>query len=113
MRWYVAVGLILLVPLLLDAGLLAYSMYVLAGLLLISRFLARSWINHLSATRVCELKHAVGPPDEVAGALVAEIGDRVRVKLTVRNGGWRSAPGGFIEGLFHPARRTQPVPPPQ
>jgi uncharacterized protein (DUF58 family) len=100
MRWYVAVALILLVALLLDAGLLAYSMYVLAGLLLVSRFLARSWINHLSATRVCELRHAVGPPDEVGGAMVAEIGDRVRVKLTVKNGGWLPAPWVLVEDLL-------------
>ena len=53
MRWYIAVVLILLAALLLDAGLLAYSMYVLLGLLLITRVLARSWINHLSATRTC------------------------------------------------------------
>ena len=50
MKWYVGVVLILLAALLLDAGLLAYSMYVLLGLLLLTRVLARSWINNISAT---------------------------------------------------------------
>ncbi len=53
MKWYVAVVLILLAALLLDAGLLAYSMYVLLGLLLLTRFLARAWVNRLSASRAC------------------------------------------------------------
>ncbi len=38
MKWYIAVLLILLAALLLDAGLLAYSMYVLLGLLLLTRY---------------------------------------------------------------------------
>ena len=53
MKWFIAVILILLAALLLDSGLLAYSMYVLLGLLLLTRFLARSWISNLSAERAC------------------------------------------------------------
>ena len=39
MRWFLAVLVILLIALILDSGLLAYSMYVLLALLLLTRFL--------------------------------------------------------------------------
>ena len=47
MKWYVGVILLLLAALVLQSGLLAYAMYVLLGVLLISRFAARSWIGSL------------------------------------------------------------------
>jgi uncharacterized protein (DUF58 family) len=99
MRWYVAVVLILLAALLLDAGLLAYSMYVLLGLLLVSRFLARSWINNLKADRVCALKHG-GVSDDETGPLTAGIGDRVKVRLTIRNRGRLPVPWVLLEDLL-------------
>ena len=50
-RWFhrAAVLTVLLAALVLESGLLAYSMYVLLGLMLLSRFLARSWIENLTA----------------------------------------------------------------
>ncbi len=67
MKWFLGVLLLLLAALLLESSLLAYAMYVLLGLLLLSRWLARSWIGHLSATRTCEQR-------------TANIGERVPVR---------------------------------
>jgi uncharacterized protein (DUF58 family) len=67
--------------------LLAYAMYVLLGLLLLSRWLARSWIGNLSATRTCK-------------QLTADIGDRVSVQLTVTNNGGLPMPWLLAEDLL-------------
>jgi len=53
MKWFLGALGILLLALLLEAGLLAYAIYVLLGLLLVSRFLAREWIGRLRAERQC------------------------------------------------------------
>ena len=42
MKWFGGVLLILVLALILQAGLLAYAMYVLLGLMVVSRFLARA-----------------------------------------------------------------------
>ena len=47
MKWFAGAAAILLLAVLLEAGLLAYAMYVLLGLLLVSRFLAREGIGRL------------------------------------------------------------------
>jgi uncharacterized protein (DUF58 family) len=87
MKWFLGVLLMLLVALVLESGLLAYAMYVLLGLLVISRFLARSWIGNLSASRECN-------------RLTAEIGENVAVNLTVRNAGWMPVPWVLLEDLL-------------
>jgi uncharacterized protein (DUF58 family) len=71
----------------LESGLLAYAMYVLLGLLLLSRYLARKWIADLEATRRCE-------------RISAEIGDRVKVSLAIRNRGWLPIPWVLLEDLL-------------
>jgi uncharacterized repeat protein (TIGR01451 family) len=53
MRWFLAIVAILALAAVLDLGLLACAMLALLGLLLVSRFLARSWITNLEATREC------------------------------------------------------------
>src|SRR5207302_999566 len=105
MKWYLAVILILLAALLLDAGLLAYSMYVLLGLLLLTRFLARSWINHLSASRACTPPRPASAEEDDKDEkdrhnLTAEIGDRVKVRVTVTNGGRLPVPWVLLEDLL-------------
>jgi len=106
MKWYVAVVLILLAALLLDAGLLAYSMYVLLGLMLLTRFLARSWINNLSAERaVGPARPAADDRDEAerpTGGMTAEIGDRVKVRVTVTNSGRLPVPWVLLEDMLPP-----------
>ncbi|MBN2475874.1 MAG: DUF58 domain-containing protein [Pirellulales bacterium] len=74
MRWFVGAGLLLLVALVFDLGLLAYAMYALLGVMVVSRFLARVWIENLSATRECN-------------RLAASVGDTVAVVVTLQNRG--------------------------
>jgi uncharacterized protein (DUF58 family) len=87
MKWFVGALLLLLAALLLESSLLAYAMYVLLALLLLSRWLARSWIGSLSATRTCK-------------QLSAEIGERVRVELTITNTGGLPVPWLLAEDLL-------------
>jgi uncharacterized protein (DUF58 family) len=100
MRWYIAVILILLAALLLDAGLLAYSMYVLLGLLLLTRFLARSWINNLSASRACTPPRTDDETERDTHNLTAEIGERVKVRVRVKNGGRLPVPWVLLEDML-------------
>src|SRR3954469_10903575 len=108
MKWFLAVLLTLLAALLLESGLLAYAMYVLLGLLLLSRWLARTWIGNLSASRGFRLAGRDDEPPAGADApsanrpvgLTAEIGDRVAVRLTVRNDGRLPVPWVLLEDLL-------------
>jgi uncharacterized protein (DUF58 family) len=87
MKWFLGILLLLLAALLLESSLLAYAMYVLLGLLLLSRWLARSWIGGLTATRTCK-------------QATANIGDRVPVQLTVTNTGSLPVPWVLAEDLL-------------
>ncbi len=107
MKWFLGVALMLLAALLLESGLLAYATYVLFGLLVVSRWLARNWIGGLSATRVCRtvnadtLKMLDAPGGEGRPiGFVADIGDRVAVRLTVRNAGRLPVPWVLLEDLL-------------
>ena len=53
MRWLLAIVGFLVAAVILDLGLLACAMLTLLALMLISRFLARTWITNLEATREC------------------------------------------------------------
>jgi uncharacterized protein (DUF58 family) len=99
MRWLLGILLILLAALILESGLLAYSMYVLLGLLFISRIMARNWIGNLKATRTCRL---IGRDGEElpGGGLIAEVGDKVAVRLTIRNEGATPVPWVLMEDLL-------------
>jgi uncharacterized protein (DUF58 family) len=90
MKWFLGAALVLLVALVLETGLLAYAMYVLLGVMLLSRFLARSWVESLSAERRCDRD-------------TAEIGDELTVSLIVRNGGSLPVPWVLLEDML-PAR---------
>jgi uncharacterized protein (DUF58 family) len=74
MKWFLGALLLLAVALALDLGLLAYAMYALLGVMLLSRFLARSWSDNLRATRECN-------------RLAASIGESVAVVITIENTG--------------------------
>jgi uncharacterized protein (DUF58 family) len=97
MKWYIGVALLLLAALLLDSGLLAYATYVLLALLVISRFLARSWINGLAARRKCN-------------KLTAEIDDTVGVQVVIENHGWMPVPWVLMEDLLPKAAMEQRPP---
>jgi len=97
MKWYLAAGLLLLAAFFLESSLLAYATYVLLGVLVVSRLLARIWIANLSATRQCDIT-------------TAEIGDKVPVTLTLRNAGSLPVPWVLAEDLL-PQSALQQRPP--
>jgi hypothetical protein len=79
--------MLLLAAIFLESSLLAYATYVLLGVLVVSRLLARSWIANLSASRRCEIT-------------TAEIGDKVPVTLTLRNTGSLPVPWVLAEDVL-------------
>jgi uncharacterized protein (DUF58 family) len=87
MKWFLGAALLLLAALFLESGLLAYAMYVLLGLLVLSRLLARNWIKHVSASRQCD-------------RITAEVGDSVAVEIQVKNSGWLPVPWLLLEDLL-------------
>jgi uncharacterized protein (DUF58 family) len=97
MKWWLGAGLLLLAALIIQSGLLAYAMYVLLAVMLVSRLLARSWVGNLHATR------AFLEP-------TAEIGDDVRVIVRVKNSGFLPVPWLLLEDLL-PAPALSQRPP--
>ena len=75
MKWYFWTVGLLAVSLVFGLGLLTYAMYVLLAVMLISRLLARSWTENLTAERECN-------------RTTANVGDTVAVVVTVKNRGW-------------------------
>lgn len=102
MRWLIGLVLLLLAALFLESGALAYSAYALLGTFFLSRFLGRHWTNALKAQRVCRVLSAQNRPgmSEEPEALVAEVGDRVHIELTLRNEGWLPVPWFLLEDLL-------------
>ncbi len=94
MNWWLGSLLVLLVALLLQSGLLAFAMYVLLGMMLISRYLARNWTGNLTATRKCNRD-------------TAEVGDTATVTVTVKNNNWLPVPWVLLEDLL-PCRALSP-----
>jgi uncharacterized repeat protein (TIGR01451 family) len=74
MKWFLGAVLLLVVALVFRVGLLAYAMYTLLGVMLVSRFLARTWSEHLTARRECN-------------RLSANVGETVAVVITIENKG--------------------------
>jgi uncharacterized protein (DUF58 family) len=97
MKWFLGAILFLLVALILESGLLAYAMYVLLAVMILSRWLARIWIGNLTATRQCD-------------QLTAEIGDEVSVELLIRNAGTIPVPWVLLEDLL-PRQALEQRPP--
>lgn len=96
MKWLVAAGLLLLVSLALQLSLLAYVLYVLIGVLGVSRLLARSWTEHLRAERKF-VDQSV------------QIGDTVDVAVILRNDGALPIPWVVAEDFLPPeALRQRP-----
>jgi uncharacterized protein (DUF58 family) len=74
MRWFLIALFLIGLALALQAGLVAFAGYVLLGIYLISRWLARRWAEDLSAERTCKAE----PHD---------IGETLEVVVTLRNTG--------------------------
>jgi len=87
MNWLVGAALILLLSLIFDLGLLAYAMYALLSVLLLSRFLTSNWTESLTADRQCD-------------RLAAEVGDSVAVVVNVHNHGRLPIPWCLVEDLL-------------
>jgi uncharacterized repeat protein (TIGR01451 family) len=87
MKWFLGVAFFLFAALILESGLLAYAMYVLLGVMLVSRVLTRSWTENLTASREC-------------GRETAEVGEHVTVTVTVQNGGFLPVPWVLLEDML-------------
>jgi uncharacterized protein (DUF58 family) len=82
MRWFIAATLILLAALAFGLSLLAYAMYALLGVMLVSRWLARYWIHNLSAVRQCN-RYSANEGDTVAVVIELENAGRLPVVWTL------------------------------
>ncbi len=85
--WFIVIAT-LFAALALQAGLLAFAMYALLGILLLSRYFSRTWVAGLTVTR------------DTRAAEPAEIGDVVEVSLTVTNNGSITVVWVLIEDLL-------------
>ena len=98
MRWPAFFILVLLAALALQAGLLAFAMYVLLGVVFLSRYLAKKWVGSLEVTRTS------GAPEP------AEIGDKVDIKILLKNTGTIRIAWVLIEDLL-PGKALKQKPP--
>ncbi len=106
MRWLVLLILVLLAALALQAGLLAFAVYVLLGVLLLSRHLASQWVGSLVATRV-----GLESPTHASAALEpVEVGDEVEIKVRVENTGRLTVAWVLVEDLLPEAALRQKPP---
>jgi uncharacterized protein (DUF58 family) len=74
MKWIAGAILLLIIAILFGFDLLAYAMYVLLAIMLLSRFLTKNWAESLAATRECN-------------RLSAEIGENIAVVVAIKNTG--------------------------
>jgi uncharacterized protein (DUF58 family) len=84
MKWILGTLGLLLAGLVLKLNLLVYAMYVLLGILLLSRFFTRAWVENLVASRRCDGK-------------ILELGECVEVAIEIENRGHLSVPWLIIE----------------
>ncbi len=87
MRWFVLIVGILVLAVVFDLGMIACAMLALLGLMLISRFLARSWITNLEATRECNRTEA-------------EVGQTIAFVVTVENRGGLPVAWALVEDML-------------
>lgn len=84
MKWAIGIAALLLLGLVFHLNLLVYAMYVLGGVLMLGRFLARSWTENLAARRL-------------AVERVSEIGDTIQMRVELENRGRLSVPWILLE----------------
>jgi uncharacterized repeat protein (TIGR01451 family) len=97
MKWYAGAALLLLLALVFQMGLLAYTMYVLLGLLILTRLLARLGIEKVTAKRRTSRR-------------TAEVGETATVRITIRNLAKLPVPWVLVEDLL-PRRALAQRPP--
>jgi uncharacterized protein (DUF58 family) len=84
MRWLLGAIALLAIGIAFQMGLLVYAIYVLLGVMLVSRYLARQWVERISAERECS-RHT------------AQIGDKMAVVVQIRNSGRLPVPWLLVE----------------
>jgi len=94
MKWFAGTVGLLLLGLVCHLNLLVYAMYVLVGLLLLTRFFSRVWTENVVATRTCE-------------AEVREIGEAARVTVTLQNTGRLGIPWLLMEEALPQSSLTE------
>ncbi len=98
MKWFLGAAVLLLLALAFQMGFLAYAMYALLAVMILTRLIARAWSENLSARRD-------------ASQFDARIGDLVTVSVTVENKGRLPVGWLLIEDLL-PRKAMQFDPPP-
>lgn len=94
MKWILGTLLLLICGLVLKLGLLVYAMYVLLGILLLSRFFTRTWTEKIVVNRQCTGE-------------VFEIGESIEVTVEVENRGSLTIPWLIMEDSLPHAALTQ------
>ncbi|RIK81891.1 MAG: DUF58 domain-containing protein [Planctomycetota bacterium] len=97
MRWLVIAAAVLLLAVALDLGLLAYAMYALIGVIVVSRQLADAWSTSLAAVREVNRNRV-------------KIGESIAVVITLENRGRLPVPWLLLEDLL-PRRALMFEPP--
>src|SRR5688572_19369438 len=98
MNWFVGILLLLVAAFALGLSAPAYVAYVLIGLLVVSRLLARQWIGQVVATRELHRESA-------------QVGELVAVSITLENRGRWTVPWVLAEDLvFWPPGIPGPPP---
>jgi uncharacterized protein (DUF58 family) len=86
-KWLLAALVVLAVSLAFDLGLLAYAMYALLGVMLVSGLVTRAWAENLSATRECN-------------RVSANVGDTVAVVIELDNRGGLPVVWALVEDML-------------
>jgi uncharacterized protein (DUF58 family) len=87
MKWFAGAILLLVIAILFGFDLLAYAMFVLLAVMLVSRFLTRNWAESLAASRECN-------------RLTADVGDAVAVVVHLQNTGRWPVAWALLEDLL-------------
>jgi len=96
MKWFLGALALLLVGYIFQLGLLVYSMYVLLAVLLVSRYLARQWVENIRVERECNRQ-------------TMQIGETAAIAVTLRNRGALPIPWIVLEdSLSREALHSQP-----
>jgi uncharacterized protein (DUF58 family) len=94
MKWILGTIALLALALALQLNLLVYAMYVLLGVLLLSRFFTHSWVDAIDARRF-------------GGDEVLEIGNTAEIKVAVQNTGALTIPWLILEDALPREALTQ------
>src|SRR5580698_902917 len=97
MRWLLGAIALLIIGIVFQLGLLVYAMYVLLGVMLVSRYLAREWVEKITAERECSRP-------------TAQIGDKAAVIVNIRNTGKLPVPWLIAEDSVPREALTQRPP---